>query len=69
MYRITITLKDGTTFEYKEKYVWGFDLDDCLRKGEQFVQIGQSIIRIDCIYYITWVYIPEEKHNESNISD
>lgn len=61
MKRIKITLKDGTTFEYEDKYCWGFDLDDHLRKGEQFIQIKQAIIRIDSIYHITWEDIPEDE--------
>ena len=61
MERITITLKDGTKFEYEDQYFWGLDLDDHLRKGEQFVQTKNAIIRIDSIYHITWEDVPEDK--------
>jgi len=61
MKRIRITLKDGTTFEYEDQHFWGIDLDDYLRKGEQFVQMGHAIIRIDNIYHITWEDVPEDK--------
>lgn len=67
MKRIRITLKDGTMFEYEDQYFWGIDLDDHLRKGEQFLQTKQAIIRIDSIYHIAWEDVPEEKQNESSI--
>ena len=61
MKRIIITLKDGTKFEYEEQYFWGLDLDDHLRKGEQFIQINHAIIRIDSIYHVVWEDVPEDK--------
>ena len=61
MKRIRITLKDGTTFEYEDQYFWGIDLNDNLRKGEQFMQVKQAIIRIDSIYHITWEDVQEDK--------
>lgn len=67
MKRVRIILKDGTIFEYEEQYFYGFDLDDCLRKGEQFLQIKNGIIRIESIYHITWEDVDEEKQNEQSI--
>lgn len=70
MKRVRITLKDGTMFEYEDQYFYGFDLNDHLRKGEQFLQIKNGIIRIESIYHIAWEEVDEEKHNEQvNISD
>ena len=59
MKKITITLKDGTKFEFEEKYFWGLDLDEHLRKGEQFLQVKNAIIRIDSIYHVVWEDVPE----------
>lgn len=61
MKKIIITLKDGTKFEYEDQYFWGLDLDDHLRKGEQFIQIKNAIIRIDSIYHVVWEDVPEGK--------
>lgn len=61
MKRVKITLKDGTIFEYEDQYYWGFDLDDRLRKGEQFLQTNNAIIRIDSIYHVTWETVNEEE--------
>lgn len=61
MKRIIITLKDGTKFEYEDEYFWSLDLDDHLRKGEQFVQVKRAIIRIDSIYHVVWKDVPEDK--------
>lgn len=64
MTRAKITLKDGTIFEYEDQYFYGYDLDDHLRKGEQFLQTPNAIIRIESIYYITWEKANEEKQSE-----
>ena len=61
MKRIRITLKDGTIFEYEDNYFYGLDLDDHLRRGEQFLQVKQAIIRIDSIYHVVWGDVPEDK--------
>ena len=58
MKRIRITLKDGTVIEYEDQYLWGFDLNDSLRKGEQFLRVKNAMIRIDSIYHITWEDVP-----------
>lgn len=60
MTRIRITLKDGTIFEYEVNYFYGLDLDDHLRKGEQFLQTKNGIIRIESIYHITWEDVDEK---------
>ena len=60
MKRIRITLKDGTIIEYEDNYFYGLDLDDHLRRGEQFLQTKNAIIRIESIYYITFEEVDEK---------
>ena len=54
MRKIKIKLKDGTEFDYEDEYFLSISVNSLLENNEQFIQLGNHIIRIESIEYITW---------------